>query len=262
MAYQWSTPRADSGLGWSCQLRQTAPPVVVGGRTILPARPIVIGAEGHEVLTRDAIGPARTIAFTVAGAPASHTLTPTDVADILLGNRSVDLGVHDADDSGAGVRSVMAPAEQRRHSLRASRFQSLTAALADIRSEFGRLHTAILGERDPRRRMRLIGVILHLIQDSFSPAHTDRDFARSACIRYVRNYGPPLPTDPPGREHGVPTDHKDSVTHGPAATARAGATNASRRYLQIILKALRGGPGGLEASMEIGTFMLQHFRAC
>lgn len=263
MSYHYTSSRpADTGLGWSCQLRRTTPPVVIGGRTIVPARPVVIGAEGHEVITRDAIGPTRTIAFTVSGAPTSHTLTPTDVADILLGNRSVDLGTHDADDSGAGVRSVMSPAEQRRHSLRATRFQAMPAALTDIRTEFSRLHSAILAERDPRRRMRLIGVTLHLIQDSYSPAHTDRNFTSNACIRYVRNYGVPLPTDPAGREHGVPSDDRDSITHAPSATARAQATDKSRRYLQIILKALRGGPAGIEASMEIGNFMLEVFRAC
>lgn len=239
------------GLGWSTQLRRS-----VGGRAI------VIGSEGHEIITRDAIGPTRVISFTVAGTPSSHTLSATDVDDIILGNRSVDLGRHDADDSGAGVTAVMNPPEQRRHSLRATRFQTVPAALTDIRGEFGRVHSLILREPDPRRRMRLIGVNLHLVQDSYSPAHTDRDFSRAGCIRYVRNYGVPLPTDPPGREHGVPTDVRDSVTHGPAATARAHATDKSRRYLQIVLKALRGGPAALEASAELVTFMIEVFRAC
>src|SRR5215469_12015122 len=36
-------------------------------------------AEGHEVITRNAIGPSREIQFTVAGRPMKNTLSPADV---------------------------------------------------------------------------------------------------------------------------------------------------------------------------------------
>lgn len=240
-------PGALGDYGWSCELR-------VLGR--------LLGAAGHEVITRAAIGTG-TIPFTVGGRAMSVSLTPTDVADIILGNRSVDLGTNDADDSGRGVVTAFNPSEQKRHALRSTLTQPQPAARADIVAEFGRAHGAILGERDPRRRMRRLGVVLHLIQDSFSPAHTDRDPSRSWCIRYIRNFGRGrAPT-----EHGTPSDARDSVTAPGSAAARAQATAASQRYLPIVFKALRGALGpdpaaAGEAMREVAAFATDVFRGC
>jgi hypothetical protein len=258
MAYLHSSPTAsDPGLGWSTQLRRSTPAVTVRGRVIVAPRTVTVGAEGHEVITRMAFG-GGTISFTVGGGPGSHVLSATDQADIILGNRSVDLGTHDGDDSGAGVTAVLNPGEQRRHALRSVLGQTQAAALADIRSEFVRQHAATLAETDPRRRMRRIGVTLHLIQDAYSPAHVDRDPGSGNCIRYIRNYG--RGSSP--AEHGTPTDSRDSVSSPAAIPAVAAAASASRGYLQIVLKALRGGTAAVEAAGELPTFMATHFRAC
>jgi len=238
------------------------PAVVVAGRTIVGASTRTVGDEGHEVLTRDAVGPTRVISFTVGGVPTSHTLTATDLADIILGNRSVDLGTNDADDSGAGIPAATQAAEQRRHALRTTEAQATAAALGDIRSEFARVHALILREPNPRRRLRLIGVNLHLIQDSYSPAHSERDFARGGCYLRVRHYGARIPGTGGPHEHEFPADSRDSVTAPAARTARAHATDKSRRYLQIVLKALRGGPAGLEAAAELTPFIVDVFRPC
>lgn len=250
MGYFHESPYMSSpggGLGWSCEFR---------------VRGQLLGNAGHEVITRAAIG-SGTIAFTVGGVPASHTLSSTDIADIILGNRSVDLGTHDADDSGAGVTAVFNPSEQRRHALRATYFQSQTAARADIVSEFARAHGAILGERDPRRAMRRLGVALHLVQDSFSPAHIERNPSRGWCVNYIRNYGTGLSP----REHGKPSDDRDSVGAAASAAARARATAASQRYLQIVFKALRGARApdpvaAAEAARELAAFAADVFRPC
>jgi hypothetical protein len=222
----------------------------------------LIGSAGHEVITRAAIG-GGTISFSVGGRPMSATLSATDIADIILGNRSVDLGAHDADDSGRGITTSFNPSEQRRHALRATLTQPQPAARADIVSEFGRAHGAIIGERDPRRRMRRIGVALHLIQDAFSPAHVERDPSRGWCMRYIRNFG--RGSSP--AEHSTPSDPRDSVTAAASAAARAQATAASQRYLQIVFKALRGalGPDPLaagEAARELAAFASDVFRPC
>lgn len=250
MAYLNEPPHTDLGhcgdYGWNTEYRKLG---------------IRIAAPGHEVITRAAIG-SGAISFTVAGRPVSVTLSPTDIADIILGNRSVDLGLTDSDDSGAGLTLILTPSQQRRHALRSTLTQPQAAALTDIRAEFGRAHAAILRERDPRRRMRLIGVVLHLIQDSFSPAHTDRD-PGSQCIRYVRNYGRgSAPT-----EHGTPGDPRDDITASAGAAARAMATSSSRRYLQIVMKALRGvllpdPVAAAEAGREASVFAASTFRGC
>ncbi len=250
MAYFHESPTLAPQLGdygWSCQIRRG---------------PLRIGAEGHEIITRDAIG-SGVIGFTVGGSPMSRPLSATDIADIVLGVRSVDLGVNDADDSGAGVTAAFNFSEQKRHSLRRDLSQPFTAALADIRAEFFRAHAAVLAERDPRRRMRLIGVVLHLIQDSFSPAHTERNPASGWCLSYIRNFG----RGRAPREHGTPTDSRDSITAAGSTAARTQATAASRRYLQIVLKALRGvlAPDPIaaaEAAGEVGAFVADVFRRC
>ena len=186
-----------------------------------------------------------------------------DIADIILGNRSVDLGINDADDSGAGLTMILNPSEQKRHALRSTLTQTQPAALADIRAEFARAHRAVLREPGARRRMRLIGVVLHLIQDSFSPAHSARDPTRSWCISRVRNYGR-------GRapaEHDTPGDARDSVTGTGASGPVGQATAWSSRYLQIVMKALRGvltpdPVATTEAASEASALSAAVFRSC
>ena len=128
-----------------------------------------IGTAGHEVLTRGALGTG-IISFTVAGRPLSRTLSAAEQNWIITANVDVDFG-----SNCQALTQSFTPAEQKKHSLRAYQWTSTADALRDIRAEFFNQHRGIMAERNPDEQMRRIGRILHLIQDSFSPAHTDRN---------------------------------------------------------------------------------------
>lgn len=233
-----------AGLGWT-------------GRKCCTARGPCIGTAGHEVITRAALG-SGTIPFTVGSRSLTLTLSPAEQSLIIQANVDVDFG-----SNCQALPGSFTPAEQRKHALRATYFQSTADALRDIRSEFLGQHGAMLAERVQANRLRRLGSVLHLIQDSFSPAHTDRDPSAGWCVRYVRNFGWGLAP----REHGKPSDDRDLVTHSPSATARAQAVAASRQYLQIAAKALHGltAPDPVavaEARAEVSRFATDRFRIC
>lgn len=220
-----------------------------------------VSPEGHEQITRGAIGPARSIAFTVGGRPVSVTLTAAEFDAVIAGNRSVDLGWH-----GTGTAFAFKEAEQRRHSLRRNYNQPIRNALADIVSSLRAQHGGILAEPNPMERMRRVGKALHLVQDSFSPAHTTRRSGSAWCIEYIRNYGRGgLPIVGSDREHRVPSDERDKIARsGPSATQ---ATSASRQYLRIVFKAIYGqtkrDPTAIrEAAAEFDRFVATILRLC
>ena len=210
---------------------------------------------GHEAITRSAIG-AGVISFPVAGKPTTRVLTPAEQATIVAGNRSVDLGW-----AGTGVLFAFSKGEQKRHALRREYGQPLAAALADIIASLRAQHAGILAEADPKKQLHRIGQALHLVQDSFSPAHTDRRPGSGWCIAYVRNFGR-------GRapvEHGVPSDDRDQVARSRGEASQA--TAASRRYLSIVFKALYGlakpdPTATAEAAAEFARFVSDLFRSC
>lgn len=215
-----------------------------------------LSAEGHEAITRNAIGPARTITFTVAGRPMTRVLSPVEQAEIIAGNRSVDLGW-----MGTGVLFSFNKAEQKRHALRRELSQPQAAALADIVASLSAQHAGILAERDPMRRLHKVGQALHLVQDSFSPAHTLRRPGAGWCISYIRNFGRgSAPT-----EHGVPRDGRDEIARSRAEAAQA--VSASRRYLEIVFKAIYGRTrpdpvAAAEAAREVSLFIASSLRGC
>jgi len=213
-------------------------------------------AEGHEVITRNAIGPSREIQFTVAGRPMKNTLSPADVDAILAGNRSVDLGW-----MGTGVLFSLNKEEQRRHSLRRELNQPIPAALADIISSLRAQHLGILAEPNAMEKMRRVGMATHLIQDSFSPAHTERRPGSGWCISYFRNFG----RGRAPREHGTPSDPRDEIARSGIEAGQA--TTATRRYLQIVSKAIFGhvrpDPAAVsEAASEFDRFVAEILRLC
>ncbi|MBI4491095.1 MAG: hypothetical protein HY694_18590 [Deltaproteobacteria bacterium] len=246
--------------------------------------------EGHEVITRDAIPPDRTIRFTVGGAPRSRTLSADDIRIIIRGNQDADIQylrrarslVIPAIISRAARAAVMAnatryaiasfsPGEQKHHALRRTHGQSQADARGDVVSDLRSQHAGILTETDWNKRLYRIGKAIHLIQDAFSPAHMERDLASRGCIRRIRNYGGGSKLfDPgtPGPEHGVPTDHRDRVSNHPGL--KIAAANATRRYLQIVFKAIYGrdprNPDAAlavrEAAEELNNFITDHFRPC
>jgi hypothetical protein len=217
-----------------------------------------LSAEGHEWLTRSAIGPSRTIAFRVAGKSLSRTLTAAEEAEVIAGNRSVDLGW-----GGTGVLFAFNQDEQKRHSLRREYGQALPAALSDVIGSLRAQHAAILAEPDPKTRLHRIGQALHLVQDSYSPAHTDRRPGSGWCIFYIKNYGR-------GRapaEHGVPSDDRDRVANPASRAAATAAIAASREYLSIVFKAIygRSTPDPVatsEAAAEFARFVAGHLKKC
>src|SRR6266853_2396860 len=185
--------------------------------------------EGHEAITRNAIGPLREIRFALAGRPMTSTLTPSEVDAIVAGNRSVDLGW-----MGAGVLFSLNKDEQKRHSLRRDFSQPMPAALADVIGSLRAQHAGILAEPNPLERMRRIGKATHLIQDSYSPAHTERRPVSNWCISYIRNFG----RGSAPREHGTPSDSRDEIARSGFEAGQA--TAATRQYLQIVCKAIFG----------------------
>lgn len=241
-AQNGSAPLA--GLGWT-------------GRKCCTRLGPCLGSAGHEVITRAALG-SGTIPFTVGTRHLTLTLSPAEQNLIVEANVDVDFG-----SSCQALTQSFAPAEQRKHALRATHGQTTADALRDILTEFFSQHRGILRERVPAERLRRIGRLLHLLQDSFSPAHTDRDPGTAWCVRYVRNFG----RGRAPREHGKPSDDRDLVTHGPSASARRQATVASQQYLQIIAKALHGVTAGdptatTEAETEVRRFAAAVFRLC
>jgi hypothetical protein len=217
-----------------------------------------ISAEGHEVLTRSAIGASRTIPFTVAGKPLTRVLTASEEAEIVAGNRSVDLGW-----AGTGILFAFNEDEQKRHSLRRNFGQPLPAALADVIGSLRSQHAAILAERDPKTRLRRIGQVTHLIQDSYSPAHTDRRPGSSWCIYYIKNYG----RGSAPAEHGKPSDDRDKIANPSSRAAASAAIAATREYLSIVFKAIHGrtAPDPVavsEAAAEFARFVGRHLKKC
>jgi hypothetical protein len=217
-----------------------------------------ISAEGHEVLTRMAVGPSRTIAFQVTGIPKSRVLTSAELDEIIAGNVSVDLGF-----KYTGVVFSLNKDEQKRHSLRREYGQPLPAALADVIGSLRAQHAGILAEGDPKKRLRRIGQALHLVQDSFSPAHTDRRSGSGWCISYIKNFGRgSYPV-----EHGKPSDDRDKIANPASRASAAAATAASRVYLAIVFKAIYGhtAPDPVavsESAAEFGRFVANNLRSC
>ena len=200
--------------------------------------------EGHEVLTREAFGPRDAsgncaIQFTVRGAPSSRLLTPPEQSLIIEGNKDTDLQYLRMLGPVAGAQPhvlfTLLPGDQKFHALRSTYLQPQGQALTEIANEVRRQHDTIVSARDTRSQLGLIGKLLHLIQDSFSPAHIDRRPGSGWCVAYVRNYGPSQwhPAVQARRifgtnEHGVPIDLRDHIDDGGRRRAEAvRATEAS-----------------------------------
>jgi hypothetical protein len=258
---------------------------------------------GHEILTERALNVSRpgapgTIRFVIRGRQVDTIVSPAEVTEIIEGNREVDVATlrqterlvrrvrekpylpalvgplvtaaavsYAAGQAAAHVVHSTKEADQKQHALRRTRSQDWRQALQEIVEYMRALHRAFLSTGDARTRLRRIGAALHLIQDSYCPAHTDRSEAR--CLRYIRNYGGQdtalYERSGAGREHRFPTDPRDNV-HAHPGEAR-NAVDASQQYLQIAFKviyATRSGDivGKMEAERDFERFVQQHFRPC
>ena len=200
-----------------------------------------LSPSGHERLTQSA---ARGLG-----------LTKAELALLVEGVRRPDT---------ASLSAHIKPGEQRRHALRRTIFQGSKAARDDAVDHLRALHTRILAPgQPPDERFRLVGEALHLIQDSYAPAHVHRD--PGGRILRIRNYGPAnlVPIIPPSDEHGFPVDLRDSISSGRSATLRPearAAIAASRQYLAMALRHLGKPPSPARVAADLNAFISRHFR--
>jgi|KBSMisStandDraft_5_1062788.scaffolds.fasta_scaffold11345_2 hypothetical protein len=180
---------------------------------------IVLAPRGHEVLTRSAA--------------AGLTLTRAEIDALVEGVRRVDT---------VFPTRHFDPNEQKRHALRRARCTSMAVALSEIRNHFILLHSRALRATTRLDAMRWIGEALHLLQDSFSEAHTARTFRATGAphpIRFIRFFG--LQGLPAPVEHQVfpMPDPRDLITvGGRLRPAAAHSVVASKEFLSLMLRHL------------------------
>ena len=177
--------------------------------------PLVSREEGHEAITR--------------AAWEGLALDAGQQTALIRGVRAPDVSV-------AGLLVSAFPFAQPRHALRAWSGTSSADAVRAVRGFVADKHARALALPDGPRRWRAFGEVLHCLQDSFSPAHLDRDGGR---ITRMKHWGPlDLFRDTGERdEHGFPSDRRDSAWRDGVLTEEAqAAAEASRSYLEIALR--------------------------
>jgi hypothetical protein len=136
------------------------------------------------------------------------------------------------------------PGEQRRHFLKADlKHSSLFAWMESVR-HFRSLHQQILSSNNRAAQLALIGEAMHLVQDSFAPAHAVRDPKTREIVR-VRFYGPGplsfLPIKPTPQAHTYLVDPEDNIfmaSTGNLKPEALEAIQAGREYLSLALRHL------------------------
>jgi hypothetical protein len=221
--------------------------------------------EGHEILTR----------FATRGVLTRGSLEyKALIVGVIIPDRG---GRRYRSFPGAAIGAVIDPRQQPRHSLRPTRSTSVARSLAAIRRTLRVLHARALAGSTPAASFRATGEALHLIQDSYSRAHTERAYRAGPGgthpIRYIRWFGkvtllPPRFSSGP-REHNFPTDPRDQIY----VTGASGkvliprrlkpesvlAVKASREYLAMMVRHLRARGAGSNAT-ELRAFMDKHLR--
>lgn len=233
--------------------------------------------EGHEILTRRALENGR-IEFRVGSQPRERRLSAREQQEIVRGNAYTDTKYLERArrvvlvSPGGSLIPIVQHAvatfsdeEQRHHALRGGFQLPQGQALTDIVNDLQRQHREILAESNPINQLRKIGQALHLIQDSYCPAHIDRETAEGHparwCIKYIRHF---YHNDTQQQEHRLPDDRDQVNRHQVHASQ---AVLASRSYLQLVFKAIYGrttrDPVAItESATELGRFIAGHFRRC
>ena len=174
--------------------------------------------EGHEAITRDAW--------------QGLSFTPQQQHALIGGVRAPDVSL-------LGLLTSVLPFAQRRHALRSWSSTSTAAGIRDMRRFLSGSHARAMAARDGPGRWIAIGKVLHCLQDSYSPAHTDRLGAR---IVRMRHWGPMdrrrgLAGAGAPDEHGFPTDARDdALTNGVLNSEAQAAAAVSRRYLELVVR--------------------------
>jgi peptidoglycan hydrolase-like protein with peptidoglycan-binding domain len=195
--------------------------------------------EGHKSLTQLAAG----------GLPISSA----DLDALKDGNARVD-----------ELSKAFDAAEQRRHTLRRFKCQPVADALTEARNQLVTLHRHALAAPTRQLQFEILGECLHLIQDSYSNAHTERRWGGAGGIHpivFIRFFGFQGSCAFP-LEHRVvpPPDPRDMLRAGGRLKPWAqGSVTASREYLRMALRHL-AAPRAPGIAPELGAFMNRHLR--
>ncbi|MDG2617463.1 hypothetical protein P7L53_14575 [Thermoleptolyngbya sichuanensis XZ-Cy5] len=194
---------------------------------------------GHETLNREA----------AKGLP----ITPAELNAMNRGVRRVDL---------EKITNHFKPSQQRRHMLRRHKCQSLEEALAEARQQLVAIYQRIMAAPTREAAFEWLGEALHLIQDSYSSAHTERENGGAGAIRFIRYFGMgglsyphehrvmPM-RQPNGRVFfGDPRDYIN-LSNMPTRAAIA----ASRRFIQLVLRHLQAAVSSPAHQAELKQFM-------
>ncbi|GAB4464544.1 MAG: hypothetical protein OHK0037_18670 [Elainellaceae cyanobacterium] len=211
--------------------READPFVVENSRLRIPP--------GHETLNREA----------AKGLP----VTSTELSAMNRGVRRVDL---------EKLTNHFKPSQQRRHMLRRHKCQSLEEALSEARQQLVAIYQRIMAAPAREAAFEWLGEALHLIQDSYSPAHTERENGGAGAIRFIRYFGMGGLSYP--HEHRVmpmrqpngrilPGDPRDFINLSSMPTRAAIA--ASRRFIQLVLRHLQAAVSSAAHQAELRQFM-------
>ena len=198
----------------------------------------------------------------VFGFPEGHKLL-TELAAAGLPITKADLdalrdGVARVDDL---TKAFDAP-EQRRHTLRRNKCQAVSDALSEARNHLMHLHSLVLTVPNRRTQFKLIGEAVHLIQDSYSTAHTERRWGGAGGVHpilFIRFFGFQGSCRFPF-EHRVvpPPDPRDTIkARGTLTPFARESVSASREYLAMTLRHI-ASPGLPSIPVELRTFMDKH----
>jgi hypothetical protein len=194
---------------------------------------------GHETLNREA----------AKGLP----ITPAELNAMNRGVRRVDL---------EKITNHFKPSQQRRHMLRRHKCQPLEETLAEARQQFIAIYQRIMAAPTREAAFEWVGEALHLIQDSYSPAHTERENGGAGAIRFIRYFGlgglsypqehRAMPMrQPNGRIFfGDPRDYINL-----SSTPTRAAIAASRRFIQLVLRHLQAAVSSTAHQTELRQFM-------
>jgi hypothetical protein len=205
--------------------------------------PGIGNAEGHEILTRRAM--------------SGLGLSAADRSAIELGVIRPDRGGRSYWNFPGAAIGAMAASAQPAHSLRPTPAASSAAALSLIQRQFAALHRNAMTAPTRQVALEWLGEALHLLQDSYSAAHTERagGTGRIQKVRafFIRVGWPPRSTAP--GEHNAPSDTRDDVFSGGALRPQASAAiTASRDFLVMALRHL-GRPGSPSNAGELAAFI-------
>jgi peptidoglycan hydrolase-like protein with peptidoglycan-binding domain len=160
------------------------------------------------------------------------------------------------------VTKAFIPNEQKRHTLRREKCQPVPDALSEARNHFVRLHSMAIAPANPKAQFEMLGEALHLIQDSYSEAHTERRWGRAGTVHpilFIRFFGFQGSCKFPREHRVVPIpDPRDNLRNrGLLTFAAKESVSASREYLNMALRHLASS-GSPSIPSELRVFMDRH----